>query len=97
MVSNFGYEQFLNAMFALSGDGTKKERLIKATDDALVNITPDKDLPEEMHGDFNEFISEIKSKGSIPQTIEIYDERQVSSAVYKIISLFEDLCRRREK
>ena len=94
MVSHFGYEQFLNAMFKLSDEGTKKERLINAVDGGLTNITPEKDLPEEMQGDFNKFMTEIKDKGSVLETVEIYDDAQVASAVYKIIGFFEDMVRR---
>lgn len=95
MVSNFGYKQLLNAMFALSDEGTKKERLINAVGGGLTNITPDRDLPEEMQRDFNKFMTEIKDKGSVPETVEIYDDAQVASAVYKIIGFFEDMCRRK--
>ena len=97
MVSHYGYQQLLNAMFALSEEGTKKERLINAMDAGLSNITPDKDLPSEMQGDFNKFMSEIKNKGTVPETVDVYDETQVASAVYKIIGFFEDVCRRGEK
>ena len=80
MVSQYGYEQLLNAMFALAEEGSKKERLINAMDVGLNNITPDRDLPREMHGDFNKFMSEIKYKGSVPATVSLRRPRsQVES------------------
>ena len=94
MVSSFGYKQLLNAMFALSDEGTQKERLINAVDGGLTNIAPDRDLPEELQPDFNKFMTEIKVKGSVPETVEVYDDAQVASAVYKIIGFFEDMARR---
>lgn len=99
MKSSFGHEQLFRAMYALAGEGPRKERLVNAMTAGLIHIDPEEDLPEELHDEFKRFLSEINytaaktNEGTIQATVATYNDAQVDSAIEKIIGFYDAVSR----
>ena len=99
MKSHYGYDQLLKSIHVLTQEGPRKERLIDAVTLHLELINIERDLPVDLHDDYSQFMSEIALIGSgtpeesIKTTVEGFDDEQVSSAIKKIVKLFEKFCR----
>lgn len=99
MKSHYGYDQLLKSMLVLAEEGPKKKKLVDAVTLHLELINIERDLPTDLHDEYSQFMSEMALVGSgtpeqsIQATVETFDEAQVSSAISKIIGLFERYCR----
>ena len=86
----------------ICGQGTQAERLVDAVVSSIIHISPESDLPEDMQREFQEFMSEITAtpaqgnEGTVQATVDTLDEVGLSSAIEKIISFYDAVCRHKE-
>ncbi|ELR66073.1 hypothetical protein C942_00515 [Photobacterium marinum] len=99
MKYGYGWEKLHTAVHSLAASQTQKERLVNALVFNLTHITPENDLPEPMHEDFKNFISEMTSvepksdEGSYQATVNTLDQIGVDRAIAKIIGFYDTVCR----
>ena len=99
MKSHYGYDQLLKSIHVLTQEGPRKQKLVDAVALHLELINIERDLPVDLHDDFSQFMSEIALIGSgtpedsIRATVDSFDDAKVSSAINKIVNLFEKFCR----
>jgi len=99
MSLSYGWEKLHLAIHSLCGQGSLCERLVNAVAYHLIHVTPENDLPEDIRGEFQEFMEEITSveakgdEGTIQATINTLDEIALKRAVEKIISFYDTVCR----
>ena len=59
MSLSYGWEKLHLAVHSLCGQGEQSQRLVNAVVYNLIHITPENDLPEEIRGEFQEFMDEF--------------------------------------
>lgn len=93
----YGWEKFHAAVHSLAGEGTIKERLENAYTFNIIHLRCDNDIPEELHGEFNELVAMMTSvddqNGSVHATVYAMDELERSRVIEKIIGIYDSICR----
>lgn len=94
-----GWKNLNAAVHTLAGASELKQRLESAIIFNLIQIKPDKDLPEEIRDDFIGFMDEMHSRrtcdseGAVWDAIQLLDDIGRQRAVVRIIDFYDVVSR----
>lgn len=93
----YGWEKFHGAVHTLAGEGPIAERLENAYLYNIIHLKKNNDIPDELHKEFDELVA-IMTDADVPEgrvnaAVHAMDEITRRTAIEKIISLYDSLCR----
>jgi len=95
---SYGWQKFHGAIISLVADRSLKERLNYAIAYSLYHLKPEEDLPEEIVGDFKEFLSLVTSveavgkEGTIAASLNSLSDEHLGDIAAKIVSMHDNVC-----
>ena len=93
MKYKYGWEKLHLAIHSLCGEVSQADRLKSALLHSLIQITPENDLPDELQQEFKELMMSLGGNAEEPHPIDVMGEIERKSAIEKIISLYDRICR----
>lgn len=106
MSIDYGWEKLHSAIHCLCGKRDQRSRLASAVGSLHVLVTTYEQtkshLPEADFDEFWEFMKKMTSReavgdeGNIVATVNHLDEGEISKAVEKIISFYDNICRHKK-
>jgi len=92
-------DRFHSAVMVLAGDGHVKQRLERAYEENLAELSED-ELPQDLHGDFCALrnrmtsVQPVTGEGPIRATVRKMSAKEASHCAVSVISMYGEMMRR---
>jgi hypothetical protein len=92
MTISYAWEKFYSAVRTLVLiPEPLRDRLVSAATYDIMHVRPERDLPDELHGKFDEIMKKLTSEGSISDSVNSLSDDEVKDVADKIISLYDHI------
>ena len=92
MTISYAWEKFYSAVRTLVLiPEPLRNRLASAATDDIMHVQPERDLPDELRGKFEEIMKKLTSEGSISVSVNNLTDDEVKDMADKIISLYDHI------
>ena len=93
------WEKLYKAVRSMVGTGDIKDRIIRAFQANLLNITPENDLPGQLKNDFEKIMQELSPRESpgVLTSVEKMPDDKVAEIAKSIVDIYDSVTRKLAK